>query len=227
MRILGIDTATWSGSVAIIEDSLIVGEVGLFEKITHADKIMVTIDFLLNQLHRTIESFDAIAVSTGPGSFTGIRIGIATAKGLALAIQKPLVGISTLHAMAGSFLMNGYLCPLLDAGRGEVYACCFKREGHLLWKMGEETVADPVPFIKSVKRNPLHIFGTGAERYKDDIEANNRGSYHVWPFMHYLAPSIAKLGSNLLRDNKVPPLKPNYIRKSDAELQRKQREKNQ
>ncbi len=226
MRILGIDTSTWSGSIAIVDDSLIKGEVGLHVEITHADKIMVSIDFLLNQLQRTMEDFDGIAVSTGPGSFTGIRIGMATAKGLAMAIEKPLVGISSLHAMAETFFMNGYLCPFIDAGREEVYACCFKREGQLIWKMGSESVVDPIKFVKNQKGEPLHIFGSGADRYREKIETISRGRYYLWPFTHYIAPSIARLGGHLIQENEVPLFKPNYLRKSDAELQRDLQEKN-
>ncbi len=227
MRVLGIDTTTWSGSIAIVEDSYIKGEVGLRTEITHANKIMVAIDFLLNQFQKTMKDFEGIAVSTGPGSFTGIRIGIATAKGLAMASQKPLIGISTLHAMAESFITNGFLCPFIDAGRGEVYACCYKREGNLLWKMEEESIADPVEFLKNIKGKPLHIFGTGADRYKEKIESINRGRYLFWPFNHYIAPYVARLGGHRLQENRVPLFKPNYIRKSDAELHKGQREESQ
>lgn len=226
MRVLGIDTATWSGSVALIEDVLTKGEVGLHAEITHANKLMVAIDFLLSNLSVTPDDLDGFAVSAGPGSFTGIRIGIGTAKGLAMALQKPLVGVSTLHAMAESFLMNGYLCPFIDAGRGEVYACCFQRKGNILRKSGEEMVTDPVGFLKSIQADDLHIFGTGAERYKNELEEINPGGYHLWSCSHYIAPSVARLGAKMLREKKIPPLKPNYMRRSDAELQREQRKKN-
>ncbi len=226
MRILGIDTATWFGSVAIVEDYFTQGEIGLHTEITHADKLMVAIDFLMKNLHLNPGDIDGFAVAVGPGSFTGIRIGIGTGKGLAMAIGRPLVGISTLHAMAESFLMEGFICPFIDAGRGEVYACCFKRKGNNLWKVSDETVANPIDFLESIRGDPLHIFGTGAERYKKDIERINKGKYRLWLFSNYIATAVSKLGAIMIDQEKASPLKPNYIRRSDAELHREQREGN-
>ncbi|MCD5397774.1 tRNA (adenosine(37)-N6)-threonylcarbamoyltransferase complex dimerization subunit type 1 TsaB [candidate division NPL-UPA2 bacterium] len=127
MRLLGIETSTQAGSVAIVEGEEIIAEYALNIKETHTSRLMSMIDHVLKNAHLTIQEMDAVAISLGPGSFTGLRIGLATAKGLCLALRKPLIGIPTLNAFAHNVYWTSQLiCPLLDARRGEVYAALYR-----------------------------------------------------------------------------------------------------
>lgn len=129
MKLLGIETSTRTGSVAIVEGEEIIAEYTLKSKETHTARLMPAIDHILKDTHLTIHQMDAVAVSLGPGSFTGLRIGLATAKGLCLALRKPLVGILTLDALAHNICYSSHIiCPLLDARKGEVYAALYRHQ---------------------------------------------------------------------------------------------------
>ncbi|MEW5807553.1 MAG: tRNA (adenosine(37)-N6)-threonylcarbamoyltransferase complex dimerization subunit type 1 TsaB [Acidobacteriota bacterium] len=223
MKVLGIDTATWAGSIAVADDILLLGEIGIQATVTHADRLMSCIDFLLKNLRIAPEELDGIAVSAGPGSFTGLRIGMGTAKGLSLATKKPVVGVSTLHAMARSIHCNGFLSPLLDAGRGEIYGCCYRREGNRLVEVCPEMVDDPVRFLKKISVPELFLFGTGADKFRKEIEEIGLSRFRFLPFHHFIASSVAIMGLEILKEGRTVKLTPNYIRRSNAELQRENR----
>ena len=126
IRILGIETSGPLASVALLKDGEVQGmKVGEF-KVTHSETLMPMIDELVKETGMKLESLDAIAVSAGPGSFTGLRIGSATAKGLGMALNKPLIHIPTLHGMAYNLLgHSGFIVPMIDARRGTVYTGIF------------------------------------------------------------------------------------------------------
>lgn len=127
MKILGIDTSTSIGSVALIDGEHIVAEHTLNIVQAHSSRLMPAIDTVLKWGDITAAELDGCAVGTGPGSFTGIRIGIATIKSLCYALDKPIVGVSTLEAIAYNLRWNeGLICPILDARRNEVYGAIFR-----------------------------------------------------------------------------------------------------
>ncbi len=127
MKLLGIETSTRTGSVAIVDEEEVIAEYALNIKETHTARLMPAIDHILKGAHLTIHQMDAVAVSLGPGSFTGLRIGLAAAKGLCLALRKPLMGIPTLDAFAHNICCPSHLiCPLLDARKGEVYTALYR-----------------------------------------------------------------------------------------------------
>jgi len=223
MKVLGIDTAMWTGSVAIIYDDHLCGMVGINAAASHAERLMSCIDFLFKNLGMQENELDGLAVSAGPGSFTGLRIGIGTVKGFSLALKKPAVGISTLKAMARSVPAGMLLCPLIDAGRGEVYGCCYRREGEKLLELCGETLDDPLRFLGKIDAHEVCVFGTGAEKFRHEIERTYSDRVRIVEFNHFLAPSVAMLGSDLIREGNIGSLKPNYIRKPDAELQTERR----
>jgi len=219
MKILGVDTATWAGSVAIAENGHVRGLVGIDAAAAHAERLMGAIDFVLMNLDMRADELDGLAVSAGPGSFTGLRIGMGAVKGLSFALGKPAVGISTLRAMARSVSGGTYICPLIDAGRGEVYGCCYRREKGDLIESCRETVEEPVEFLKRIEAGEILVFGSGAERYSDEIEREFRGRVTIIRFDRFVAPSVAVLGSERIEAGDIGALKPNYIRRTDAELQ--------
>ena len=128
MRIMGIESSGLAASVAVVEDGLLKGEFTLCNKLTHSETLLPMLKDLLGFLKLEPEDMDAIAVSAGPGSFTGLRIGAATAKGLALAANRPIVRISSLSSLAFNCVNAGssIVCPIMDARRGQVYTAAFQ-----------------------------------------------------------------------------------------------------
>src|SRR3712207_4927086 len=136
MKILSIDSSTSSASCAILEDNKLLGEITLNDKKQHSVILMPLIDSLLKDLKLTINDIDAFAVSSGPGSFTGLRIGIATVKGLADGTGKPFVGISSLDGLAFNLAYSsGIICPIIDALRDNVYTALYSFEYGKLKKL--------------------------------------------------------------------------------------------
>jgi len=128
LKTLALDTATAAASVAVIEDGKMLGVMTLNLKKPHSQKIMVVMEDLLKQLELKISDIDLFAAAHGPGSFTGLRVGIAAIKGFADSMSKPAVGVSTLEAMALPFLNYGTLvCPMIDARRDQAYYAVYKK----------------------------------------------------------------------------------------------------
>ncbi len=128
MRVLAIDTSTMLGGVAVMDDLLgLVAEVRFNVKSTHSERLMTSIEYVLKQSGYTIADMDFFAVAIGPGSFTGLRIGLSTVKGFSYATGKPIVSVPTLEALAHNFPFSQYpVCTMLDARKKEVYAALFK-----------------------------------------------------------------------------------------------------
>ncbi len=132
MRIIGIDTSTMVGSVALVNDGRLEGEYTLNVRRTHSERMMPALVRVMEDAGISASQIDGVAVAIGPGSFTGIRIGVAGAKGLAYALGKPAIGVSTLDALAfGMGLAATLICPVLDAKRGQVYTAVYRGAGRL------------------------------------------------------------------------------------------------
>lgn len=130
MRILGIDSATLVAGIAIIDVEKVLVEGFLQTRKTHSEKLLPLINYWLKEAEISLDELDGIAVTIGPGSFTGLRIGIATAKGIAMATGKPIIGIPTLDAIALNMSgYNGLICPILNARKSEVYTCLYISTG--------------------------------------------------------------------------------------------------
>src|SRR5688572_26806657 len=130
MRVLAVDTSTMAGGVALLEDDRVVGESLLDVRTTHSERLMLAIDRALTDAGWRPASVDGLAVAIGPGSFTGLRIGLAAVKGLALALACPIAGVPTLDAMAAGLpWASRPVCPILDARRDEVYASLYRWDG--------------------------------------------------------------------------------------------------
>ncbi len=174
--ILSIETATEVCSVAIHQSGKIVALQSLFLEKSHAGSLAVLIDQLLKNTHTAPHALDAIAVSAGPGSYTGLRIGISTAKGLCFTLEKPLISVGTLEAMAAGFqpynLHHHRICPMLDARRMEVYCILAQSDGATLSPV-EAKVIDAHSFNEELALSPITFLGNGAEKCLEVIKHEN------------------------------------------------------
>ncbi len=133
MRVLAVDTSTMAGGVALLDDDRIVGESLLDVRTTHSERLMVAVDRALGDAGWTAASLDGFAVAVGPGSFTGLRIGLAAVKGLAFALGRPIAAVPTLDAMAaGLAWASRPVCPVLEARKGEVFASLYRWDGRAM-----------------------------------------------------------------------------------------------
>lgn len=223
MKLLALDTATQSCSVAIVDDGLLLAELTRANIKSHSRHLMDLIETVCRIADLKAEDVDGFAVSIGPGSFTGLRIGISTIKGLAFSLAKPVAGVSSLDALAWQCAQSDYLiCPLLDARKKEVYACRYRFINNELKRDGTETVASPAEAVGGI-REPSIFVGNAAQMYREKISAElgelahfaTRGQHTI------RASSIAWLSmTGFYRKNTddVALLVPHYIRKPDAEI---------
>ncbi|GBE01423.1 tRNA threonylcarbamoyladenosine biosynthesis protein TsaB [bacterium BMS3Bbin06] len=227
MLTLAIDTATPVGGVSIFhrEDG-IVGEMRLMGGKRHSEKLMKGIDFLLGVSDLRLDDIDFFTVSLGPGSFTGLRVGLSTVKGLAFALKKPVVGISTLEGFAYSFPVGEMMiCPVFDARKGEVYTALFKREGGDLKRVIGDGTVRIEEFLREVRDNTLFA-GNGATLYRERIIRllGTKAFFAPLHLQYPLPSSISELAFRRaekgLFDDPVS-LSPVYMRRSEAEINTK------
>ncbi len=223
MIILAVDTATTSCSVAIIDKKSVLAEVTLIRKETHSKHLMDMIHGAIGFSGLKFSDLDGFAVVRGPGSFTGLRIGIATVKGLAAGLKKPLVGISSLEALAMQASNSPYLiCPLLDAHRGEVYFSRYRfLEGRLKEEL-EEQVCAPENVMRDINE-PCIFVGNGILLYQKMLSEMMGDSAFFAPIPQNTikASTVAFLSLNKFQNKDTDDIDrfiPHYIRKSDAEL---------
>jgi tRNA threonylcarbamoyladenosine biosynthesis protein TsaB len=227
MKILALDTATEIGGVALLEGEVLRGQVQILVNKTHASQLWKSIFFLLEEAGWTIEDIELWAVTIGPGSFTGLRIGLATIKGLGLATGKPVIGLSTLEVLARSFpYFPQLICPTIDARKKEVF-CAFYRSN----PQGKvEQVREPrnikPPILTGEIKEPVLLVGTGALLYADFFR-EKLGPLALVPeaHLHTLSPqAVGLLALERYQKGYRPSLeeiRPLYIRPSDAELGRR------
>jgi tRNA threonylcarbamoyladenosine biosynthesis protein TsaB len=229
MNILAIDTSSLVATVAVINEEKLLGEYSINHPRTHSQKIMPIIDELFKTLDITMEDIDLIAVSRGPGSFTGVRIGIATVKGLAHPYNIPVLGISSLEGLANNISYSKELiCPIMDARRNQVYTGVYKWQDYRL----KNVISDRPLTIKElmdllIDRDEKIIFlGDGLIRYKDEI-SNTLGDKAIFAPQYVnmqRASSIAQLALDKIKNKEAKPqsyldIAPTYLRKSEAERQ--------
>jgi tRNA threonylcarbamoyladenosine biosynthesis protein TsaB len=223
MKILALDTATQSCSVAIVDDGSLRAELTRVNSKTHSRHLMDLINTVCRIADLKAEDVDGFAVTIGPGSFTGLRIGISTIKGLAFSLGKPVAGVSSLDALAWQCAQSAYLiCPLLDARKKEVYACRYRFKNNELKKDDTEKVASPAEAVRGI-REPSIFVGNAAQMYREKISAElgELAHFAAWGQHTIRASSIAWLsmtGFNRKQTDDVALLVPHYIRKPDAEV---------
>lgn len=225
--ILSIDTATPCSSVALTigtrQEGRVIAAFSLTGKVTHSRRLLSVIDLLMEETARSWEDIDGIAISLGPGSFTGLRIGMATAKGLAAAAGKVLVGISTLDALASKCACDRLICAVLDARKKEVYTAFYRLGADgLVARVSEQAVLVPQELAAQVTE-PVVMVGDGAQVYGELFRTLLGGKLMVAPAQLHepAATSLGFLaGEKLLRGEPLDLAEgvPTYIRSSDAEL---------
>ncbi|GHE76238.1 tRNA (adenosine(37)-N6)-threonylcarbamoyltransferase complex dimerization subunit type 1 TsaB [Roseivirga thermotolerans] len=188
--ILSIETATTVCSVAITSGQNIVCEKKLFSDKSHANKLTLLIQELLKKAELKMVQMSAIAVSMGPGSYTGLRIGLSTAKGICFALNKPLIGISTLKAMAKEASINHkgtLLCPMIDARRMEVYTALYNQS---LTQLQEPRplILNQDSFAETLSSQKVLFFGNGADKFQDIMNSKNAS------FLKDFSPSAWAVG---------------------------------
>ncbi len=223
MKILGIDSSGMVASVALVEDDVVIAEYTMNHKKTHSETLLPMIDEIVRTSEMKLEDLDAIAIAAGPGSFTGLRIGAATAKGLALANDQPIIPVKTCEGLAFNMWgAEGLVCPIVDARRSQVYTGIYKVTSGLEVIKEQEPmdIHDLIEYLNDF--NSVTFIGDGVPIYEKVI----------WNEIHIpckMAPanmnrqrgaSIATYGAMLFKEGKfvsADDFAPDYLRKSQAE----------
>ena len=223
MYILGIETATKTGGVAIVSEAGVLAEYTLNIEVTHSERLMSTVDRVLADTGLAMSNIDGFGVSIGPGSFTGLRIGLSTVKGLAFTTGKPVAAVPTLKALAWNMPYAIYpVCPLLDAKKKEVYAALYQYEGADLIQKLPEAVA-PLSKLADRISEDVVFTGEGARLFTAEIRKFFGSRAHFAPLAAAVpsAASVAEIALGMLIDGRgtgLESLSPLYIRRPEAEL---------
>lgn len=231
MRILGIESSSLVASVAIVEDETTMAEYTVNFKKTHSQTLLPMIDEMVKLLELDLSTVDAIAVSGGPGSFTGLRIGSATAKGLGLALHKPLIHVPTLDATAYNLYgTEALICPIMDARRNQVYTGIYRfRESFEIVHGQDAMDIDKLMGILNSMGEPVIFLGDGVPVFRNRIEETLtvRALFAPAHVNRQRASAVAALGAVYFKEGKTETAmehKPDYLRKSQAEREREERE---
>lgn len=242
MRVVGIDTASEMASVALVENGLLVAERtypdpeatgGLNARTIkgrHAEVILPLIASLFETTRVALQDVTGFAVSIGPGSFTGLRIGLSTVKGLAYSSGVPVVGVSTLFAHAARVKdYDGFICSILDARKNQIYAALFRKMGELMDRLTPESLtslATVIQTIKGLENGASCLFvGDGVAVHEPLLlqRLGNRVLFEPTRSHSTVAASVARLSENRFRSNDVDDLAsliPVYLRSAEAEFKR-------
>ncbi len=233
MKILGIDTATDVLNLAITDNGKIVADYKIEkEKMTHSASIIPVLKDILDITGLGLRDIDGIAVSIGPGSFTGLRIGLATAKGLVFSLSIPIVGVNTLEVYASGWkgLLSGILCPMVKARKGEYYFTLYQKgeNGDDLYRIKPYQCKDWLSIKEELllHHQPVYIFGHGLREIIENKESNNCLENIYFMFKEQEPPgaaNVALIGEKKISQKEtdsVFDLSPFYIRRSAAEIKR-------
>ena len=243
MKILGIDASGMVASVAIVEDDIVVGEYSTNFKKTHSQTLLPMIDTMGKMIELDLKSIDAIAVAGGPGSFTGLRIGSATAKGLGLALEKPLIHVPTVDGLAYNLYgCQDIICPIMDARRKQVYTGMYtfarrelegSKETELVLDVLEAQNASPIDEVierLNIHGRPVVFLGDGVPVYQDVIKEKMRVSFSFAPASanRQRAAVVGALGIQYYKEGRFETAmehQPDYLRVSQAERERAEKER--
>ena len=232
MKILGLDSSGIVASVAIVEDDVLIAEYTVNYKKTHSQTLLPMLDEIAKMTEHDLNSIDAIAVAAGPGSFTGLRIGSATAKGLGLALKKPLIAIPTVEGLAYNLYdIPGLICPIMDARRKQVYTGIYHFTDHQL-KVVEDQMAVPMEtVIEKLNQygEAVTFLGDGVSVFHELIAEKMTVPYSFAPahVNKQRAAAVAALGEIYYRQGKTETAMEHvldYLRVSQAERERAERE---
>lgn len=222
--ILAIETATMCGSVAVVADDGVIAEYSLQNSRTHSQRLLAGIEWLMAEAGLGWANIDGVAVSSGPGSFTGLRIGFSTAKGLVLAADKPLLAVSTLEALASQFSYSHRLiCPVLDARKHEVYTAFFRAATDGTCRRLSDYMAVSPAKLAGLITEPAILLGDGLVPYGDYL-CQELGALAMVPSPAIFFPRAAAVGMLAVKmwheKSFIDPAtaEPVYVRASEAEV---------
>ena len=231
MKVLALDSSGLVASIAIVQDDELLGEYTINHKKTHSQTLLPMLDEVAKMIELDMNTIDFIAVSAGPGSFTGLRIGSATAKGLALALDKQIVSVPTIDAMAYNLWgSEGQICPIMDARRNQVYTGLYQFEDEHMNTILSECVLMIEEIIARINESGKKtiFLGDGVAAFREYIEENIKVPYKFAPANNnkQRASSVAALGIELYKEGKAEDAKvhkPEYLRLSQAERERQEK----
>lgn len=232
MNILGIDSSGLVASVALICEDILVGEYTIHNKKTHSQTLLPMIEAMLSMADFSVKELDAIAVAAGPGSFTGLRIGASTAKGLGQALHIPLIAVPSLEGLAYNLAgADALVCPMMDARRSQAYYGIYRVNEKVPVVLREQAAAPVEEVISQVNElgQKTILVGDGVPVFRERLEAELTVP-HEWAadsVRYQKASSVAALGRCYAKMGKSIPAEdfaPIYLRLSQAERERKERE---
>lgn len=218
MKILAIDTSTMITSIAVLEDDLIVGEYSINQSKTHSEMLLPMIGDVLERLGFKLKDIDAFAVAIGPGSFTGLRIGVTAVKTMAQVLDKPVIGISTLEALAYGVYSEAIIVPVIDARGKRIFTAGYKWEKGKFINIKEERLTTVDELSIDLKANNIVLVGDALEKFSD-LGSNVRLA--TPNLNNCISKNIAVLAKKRFEDGDFDDyftLLPNYLRKSQAEI---------
>ncbi len=222
MYILALDTATNSGGIALSRNAEVIGQVMLKAPLRYSEEVLSCVEFLLDGLRVKRTQLGCFAVAAGPGSFTGLRIGLATVKAFAQSLEQPAVGVSTLEALAFRFRWaRSRIVPMIDARRQQIYGAAYRTDSESgIHLEVEEQVAPPAEFLRRVPPGDHLFVGDGARQYRTTIQALHSGS-RVASSDNCILPELCLLAHRRHMAGETGGeghLKANYLRPSDARI---------
>lgn len=240
MKLIALDSSGLVASAAILADGQLLAEYSVNYKKMHSRTLLPMLDAIAKMTELDLASVDAIAVAAGPGSFTGLRIGSATAKGIGLALEKPIVEVPTLAALAYNLYdAKGIICPIMDARRQQVYNALYRFENHQLKEISEERAISVEELCaelnaagtesqeagSSAADEPVIFLGDGVSVYRETIDKLMKRPYSYAPahLARQRAGAVGALGEVLFAEGKFVKAEehvPVYLRKSQAERER-------
>ncbi len=225
MLVLALDTSTSRGSLALVAGERLLAEYTLESSASYLNRLLAGIDFLLEQTGHAMPDVELLAVSQGPGNFTGLRLGLSTAKGLALGVGCPVIAVNTLDALAANLPLAPLpVCPVLDAKKREVYAAFYHCRTGSCRLAGDYLLLPPEALAARIME-PTLLTGPGLERYQD-LFRELLGDLAIFPppeLRHVRATVLARLAREQLAAGRIPDLDkltPFYLRPADAEIKK-------
>jgi len=219
MRVLAVDTSSERGSACVTDRGEVLGEIRLASSIQHSERLFRSVEFLFQYLSFGLNDIDIFAAARGPGSFTGLRIGIAAMEGFVAAHGRQGAGVTTLEALAWKTgISDALIAPMIDARRGDIYGAVYRRKHtdagfDTLVEEQPPVVLKPAEWLEGLPKQPLTFCGNGAIRYRHLLGVDN---WRIHSMDLFLASTVAELAAT----PNAGPLAPVYIRKPDAEIAR-------
>lgn len=232
MKILALDSSGLVASVAVVEEDQMLAEYTVNYKKTHSQTLLPMLDEIVKMIELDLSSIDAIAVAAGPGSFTGLRIGSATAKGLGLALQKPIISVPTVDGLAYNLYgTQGFICPIMDARRSQVYTGIYSFSGdqfQVIDVQDVRTIEEQVQRLNE-KCDRVIFLGDGVPVYQDVIKEQMKIPYSFAPshVSRQRAGAIGTLAFQYYQEGKIEEARdhhPDYLRLSQAERELKEKQ---